>query len=133
MCMCMCRGIVEEGIVGMGIIKRVKHLNNEELLNVLSGAALAHAIPGRVRKSAAECPHDRDSGFSGIWALGLSSHFNHACRAARGAGRVVTHGGGSDALADEGGGDGGTDGETGEHVWRLRVCWGLCCYRTGYE
>ena len=38
-------------------------LNDEQLLNVLARAALAHAVPGGVGEDTAGGPHEGDGGF----------------------------------------------------------------------
>lgn len=55
-------------IVVMSSIFRSRRLSldNQELLDLVTGVALADAVPGGEGEGAAESPHDGDGGFGGV-------------------------------------------------------------------
>lgn len=42
-------------------------LDDEELLDAVTGGALVHAVPGGVGEGAADSPEKRDGSFSRVW------------------------------------------------------------------
>ena len=51
------------------VIRNRHRLNDEQLLNVLARAALAHAVPRGVGEDTAGGPHDGDGGFGASWKI----------------------------------------------------------------